>query len=176
MSENSTTISAVIEALVGIYRRGFSQNAGARQIKGVEPARPENVTSWPILYFALNEFRVVDGAFAAALPSVQPNPRPLAFGQMRYETKSRRSQLIDHEFVGQLLVTPRRNLPQDDLLARQFVDVMIPFQAENATLGGLVEKCFITGGRFGIFTIGTVADIQKEFLGIEFNFTAQFWA
>jgi len=172
----TTTIAAVIDALVVLYQRHFSKNAGARHIKSVEPARPENVTSTPLLYFALEDFEIVDGAFAAQLPAVQANPRPLAFGQVGFETKARRSQLFEHRFLGQLLVTPRRNLPTDEKAARPFVEALPRFQAENAALGGLVESCLITGGEFGLVTIGTVSDVQKEFVAINYRFTAQFWA
>lgn len=162
------TLMPAVEALVVLYREHFNRDAGELWIKRVTAAPPEAVNEWPWLYWTVEDGDCGLLTFRTALNALPQRPR--AFGATSDATVTRPKLDVTHRLKAQLLVTPRRDLLRDELVTRPFVEPFLILAAENITLGGLAEHCYVTGYRYGVFQAGRVAEKTVEFLGIEFNF------
>lgn len=164
----------ITEALADVYREAFVRRESDVRMKRVEARAPESVDEYPYFYFVADTGVVEMMTFATDLERIPHRRRsPLTFGAELAGDVRRPKALVTHRFKGQLLVTPRRDMPKDEALARPFIEPVILVCAENVELGERVKYVRVTNYRYGILPFGKIEDRAIEFLGIEFDFEAQ---
>lgn len=166
------TFERVAEALADLYAGHFSREAGEMRIRRVTAMPPESVNEVPWLFFVADEGTVETMTFKTSLEDVPRRRRALTFGSEAVTYSTRPHLQVTHRFKAQLLVKVRQDLALDEAAARPFIEPLLLVCAQDPTLGGLVERCFPTGYRYGVLPFGRVEERAREFMGVEVLFEA----
>lgn len=157
-------IQDLIYDLVEAYQTRFPAMMGELHLKRVTASPPEAVTEWPWMYFVLSEGEASFLAYAAL--------RDLAPTRAAMPPEVRRNPLdLAHHFKAQVLVRPRRDVVEDDRIARLFITPLLQVAAEIRTGAQLIDVR-PTGYRYGVLPFGAL-DKPVEFMGIELYFDAR---
>lgn len=177
MATSDRQIVDIIDQLVTIYKAHFTRRAAKNQIKQITASPPERISEWPWMYFVLGEFTVTRETFGSSLYATEQRRFTLpTFGEEpAQETEIRGKQLISQVVQAQLLVTPRRNLQEDDRAARFFIQPVVTLTEANSDVNEYALDCRVTGGNVGNFNFGRLGEDPISFIGVEFNYQIQYW-